>query len=155
MHAMNTLVRKLRRSRGAAAIEFAFTLPLLAFIVAAVIDWGSYMTLRVTVARGAMDGARAGAATREPTSVADGSLIVPAANQRTIDVMSGMNRPCVGPGCVVTSTFCAIGQGGNPCSSPPLQTIHVNVTYAYTPYFGFVTVPSQVNESFMMVVESQ
>ncbi len=152
---MHTLLRKVRRTRGAAAIEFALTMPVIILLLSAVVDWGSYMTTRVTVARAAMDGARQGAATRESNLVADGTVIAPAARQRAVDVLAGMNKPCTAGICTVTGTFCAVGQASANCGSPPLQTVLVTVQYAYTPFFGFITTPAQLRESFMMVVEAQ
>ncbi len=49
-----------RFERGAAAVEFAFVLPLLVVIVCATIDWGYYFFTREIVVNASREGARVG-----------------------------------------------------------------------------------------------
>jgi hypothetical protein len=143
-----------RKSRGAAAIEFALWLPILLMFVSIIIDWGFYMTTRVTVARGVMEGARRGAAQFEPTTVPAGSQIVPRARARTLQVLEDMGITCTGPSCLLQVTYCDTGQGG-PCQNPPFDGIVVQVTLDFEPFFGFVPTPDRIQESFEMAVENQ
>lgn len=144
----------LRKSRGAAAIEFALTMPVLFLLLSAVVDWGYYMSTRVTIARTAMDGARAGAASRNDPSTGPDEIVVNA-QARAAAVLLGMGKTC-GGGCAITATHCAVNQGTPAaCQTPPLQTIVVTVQYPYTPFFGWVATPVNLKESFMMVVEGQ
>ena len=73
---------------GSAAVEFALWLPVMLMFVASVVDYGFYMTRRVTVARAAMEGARMGAAVFEADNVAPGSMIVPIAESRAGEVLT-------------------------------------------------------------------
>lgn len=139
--------------RGSAAIEFSLWLPVLLLFVSAVVDWGMYMTTRVSVARATMDGTRGGAAVFEPSTVTPGSMVVPAAQNRASNVLSGMGMTC-GAGCNITTTYCPKNAGGV-CQSPPFNGVTVNIQYAYTPFFGFLAVPTVINERFIMAVESQ
>lgn len=141
--------------RGSTAIEFALVLPLLLFFLSVIIDWGWFMSQRVTVARATMDGARVGATKFEPSTVTAGSLIEPRAEERAKDVLAGMGMPCDDPTvCVVTATYCANGAGGV-CANPPIDSLVVQVSYAFTPFFGFSPMPSEIRDDFLMAVENQ
>ena len=140
--------------RGSAAIEFALLSVVLFLFLSTVVDWGWYMTQRVTVARAVMDGARVGAATFESSHVADGSLTVPAADARTKDVLADLDMPCGDLYCTVTVTHCSINEGGV-CGNPPFGAIHVALTYDYVPFFGFIPTPATLNSEFIMATESQ
>lgn len=143
------------KRRGSAAIEFGLTLPMIVFLLAAVVDWGSYMSLRTSVARAAMDGARRGAAVMEDDTVTTGSLIVPAAETRAELILQEMGLTCTSPDCTVTGTYCAVGQASSNCGSPPLNTVLVTVSYAYNPLFGFVSVPTMITERSVFAIEGQ
>jgi hypothetical protein len=140
--------------RGASAIEFAIWLPILLMFISAVVDWGMYMTTRVTVARAVMEGTRFGAAVFEPTTVPAGSQIVPRARARTTNLIQNMGVSCAPPGCNIQVTYCNAGDGG-PCSAPPFDGLVVEVTVPYVPFFDFVPTPDQINEKFLMAVENQ
>jgi Flp pilus assembly protein TadG len=146
---MTSLRRFLKKSRGSAAIEFALVMPLMLMLLAAVIDWGHYMSTRVSIARAAMDGARAGAAAlNDPATPVN--EITQSAQTRTQTVLQGMGKAC-GSGCMITATACATGQGTSDCGAPPIPTVVVTVTYPYSPFFGFVPTPTNFREQFMMV----
>jgi Flp pilus assembly protein TadG len=142
--------------RGSTAIEFALMLPLLMIFMAAIIDWGWYMTQRVAVARATMDGARVGATVFEPSTVAAGSLIKPRAESRARDVLAGMGMPCaaMSASCVVTATYCNTGDGGV-CNNPPFDALVLQLRYDYTPFFGFLPTPPEISDYFLMAVENQ
>lgn len=137
--------------RGNAAIEFALVLPLLFMLVSAVVDWGYYMTLRVTVARATMDGVRAGSALKDDPNTAANEVAV-AAKQRTLDTLAGMGRAC--GSCTVTAEACNVGQGGS-CGAPPVPAVVVTVNYPFTPFFGFVQTPPNITDSFTMANQSR
>jgi hypothetical protein len=140
--------------RGASAIEFAMWLPILLMFISAVVDWGVYMTTRVTVARAVMEGTRFGAAVFEPTTVPAGSQIVPRARSRTVKLLQDMGITCAPPGCSINVTYCDTGQGG-PCQNPPFDGLVVEVTVPYRPFFDFVPTPDLIDEKFLMAVENQ
>jgi hypothetical protein len=142
------------KRRGAAAIEFAIWLTVLLMFVSAVVDWGIYMTTRVTVARAVMEGTRTGASIFEaPNSGPRGSRIVPRTIRRTEQIFTDMGIPCSSPGCFRVE-YCDTGEGG-PCRNPPLNAIVIEARLDYTPFFGFVPTPDRIVERFEMAVESQ
>ncbi|MCB9686119.1 MAG: pilus assembly protein [Alphaproteobacteria bacterium] len=143
------------RRRGSAAIEMGMTLPLLIFLLAAVVDWGSYMSLRTSVARAAMDGARRGAAVYEDDSVANpGDLIVPAAENRAQMILDEMGIGCPAATCSIDGEYCDVGEAANNCNSPPLNAVLVTVSYQYTPFFGFAAAPTMITERSIFASES-
>jgi Flp pilus assembly protein TadG len=150
---MNAILRHVRKTRGSAAIEFALVMPLLFMLLSAVIDWGQYMSVRVSIARATMDGVRAGAAARDDASTGINE-ISQAANDRTLAVLAGMGKPC-GGGCTVSALACNTGQAAPAdCQSPPIPTVVVTVNYPYRPFFGFVPTPPNFREQFMMAQQS-
>jgi Flp pilus assembly protein TadG len=62
-------MRQRRSEKGASAVEFALVLPILLFVVFAIIDFGWLFYVDIQVTNAARDGARWGAA-REAGSVA-------------------------------------------------------------------------------------
>jgi hypothetical protein len=143
-----------KHRRGSAAIEFALWLPVMLVFVAAVVDYGFYMTRRVSVARATMEGARVGAAVFEPNNVPAGSQIVPAAQNRASEVLTDIGIACPGAGCTITVNFCPAG-GGGACGSPPFTAIQVEIDYDISPVFGLVPVPTHIHELQLMAVENQ
>jgi hypothetical protein len=148
-----------RSRRGASAIEFAIWLPILLMLISAVVDWGLYMTTRVTIARAVMEGTRRGASVFEPSSVPPGTVIVPKAEARTALVLDDMGVNCAPPGCTIDAQFCQAGDGGA-CADRdgraiPFRGVVVRVTTGFEPFFGFVPIPDQISESFLMAVENQ
>lgn len=144
------------RRRGSAAVELALTVPILALLLAATVDWGSYMSLRTSVARSAMDGARRGAAVYESDAVAhDGDEIVPAAEDRARMVLEEMGFACNAPDCLIDGEYCTVHEAANNCGSPPLNSVLVTVTYAYQPFFGFASAPLTITERSIFASESK
>ena len=139
--------------RGSTAMEFALMLPLLFALLSAVIDWGYYMTVRVAIARATMDGVRAGAATKDDPATAQNE-VANTAQTRTTDTLAGMGRAC-GAGCTVTATACAVGQVGAVCGAPPIPTIVVQITYPFSPFFGFVPTPPNFQDTFTMAQQAR
>lgn len=56
--------RRERRSRGAAALEFALVLPLLLLLLLGTIEWGLFLVSQTALAHAVGEGARAAAAAR-------------------------------------------------------------------------------------------
>jgi hypothetical protein len=145
-------VRPTRR-RGSAAIEFALWLPVMLMFVAAIVDYGFYMTTRVSVARGAMEGVRVGATVFEPNSVVPpGSVVGVKARQRSIRVLNDLGIACPGTNCSVTASYCPAASA--PCFAP-FDAIEVQVNYTFEPLFGLVPVPTTMIEKQLMAVENQ
>lgn len=148
--------------RGIAAIEFALWLPVILVLIAAILDWGSYMTTRSSLQRAAIDGARVGAAKFEPTTLAPGSTARPAAEARARLVIEDQGLVC-NAGCTITTAFCfrntngpcdAIGPGGSR-RPPPVDSLFVEVDYDFRPWFGFAFTPTEIRTDFVMAMENQ
>ncbi len=146
--------------RGAAATEFALWVPVLFGLASIVLDWGSYMTTRVNVGRAAMDGVRVGAAVFEPANATAGTISGPRGAERAKEVIEGMGLTCVAPNCTIIWNYCPAGAPG-PCDcpdgscAPPVDSLRVEVNYAFTPWFGWSFTPTTISEEFVMAMESQ
>ncbi len=157
------MIRRIRR--GSAAIEFALWLPVLFFLLSAVVDWGAYWATRVTIARATMDGTRRGSATFEPDTMPDGStvtpgsLVVPAAEARAATALQAMfGSPC--GSCVITGQYCPANTNtaacrGDETNGPPFDAVVLRIDYPFAPYFGFSSTPTMITEEFLMAVERQ
>lgn len=146
----------LPRRRGVSAIEFAMWLPILILFVSAVVDWGYYMTRRVALSRGVMEGCRAGSTIFEPSSVTPvGSLIRTKAQARTTLILHELGIECPSASCDLSVSYCSDGDTvcGNP--APPFDALQVNAELDFTPFFGWIPIPSVINESFVMAAEHQ
>ncbi|MCA9493016.1 MAG: pilus assembly protein [Myxococcales bacterium] len=131
------------------------TVPMLVLVLAAVIDWGAYMSMRTSVARAAMDGARRGAAVYEDSTVANpGDNIVPAAEARAQLILDEMGFGCSAPTCYIEGEYCDVGEVANNCGAPPLNAVLVTVTYQFTPFFGFMAAPTVITERSIFASES-
>jgi hypothetical protein len=141
-----------RERRGVAAMEFAFWLPILFIMISGIVDWSFFMSLRVHVARATMDGCRAGAATFEPRTQPAGAVAVPNAVARIGDILDGVG---VGTGgASISAQFCDLGDGGV-CGTAPLQALYCRTNYPFTPFFGLVGTPGNIEADFIMAMESQ
>jgi len=147
---------RFNRSRGrsgSAAIEFAIWLPVLLMFVATIVDYGFYMTQRVAVSRATMEGCRGGAAIFEPNQVAPGSLIRPAARNRSSDILTQLGIPCPSASCAITVTYCPAGDGA--CSNAPFDSVQVEINHQFRPLFGLIPTPDRIDEKLIMAVENQ
>lgn len=88
---MARLLRATRR--GAAALEFALTLPVLILVLGAVVELSLYISHFHQIQRASRDGARVGSITLEGAT-ADGTQITAAAEAQAIDVLESAGLPC-------------------------------------------------------------
>lgn len=144
------------RLRGASAIEFAMWLPILILFVSAVVDWGYYMTRRAALSRGVMEGCRAGSTIFEPSSVAPiGSLIRTKAITRTTLILHELGIECPSADCTLNVDYCNNGDTICGTPAPPFDALQVNASLDFNPFFGWIPIPTVINESFVMAVEHQ
>ena len=111
---MRPTMNIIRRSkRGSAAIEFALLSTVLFLFLSTVVDWGWYMTQRVSVARATMDGARVGAADLRVEPRARRRSRCPA-GRRPHQGRARRLRHAVPAGRAARSTVthCSVGEGG-------------------------------------------
>ena len=165
---MITSPHRVQRSRrGSAALEFFLWMPILVLLLSAVVDWGYYMSVRSTVSRAAMDGARVSAATFEPATSTPGSLVVPRAEARAQQVLNDSGVTCGGaPVCVVDAQYCPDSLPGpcdlpadSACSGPacyaPVDALRVTISYQFEPFFGLGGTPETIFSEFVMAMENQ
>ncbi|MEN0066648.1 MAG: TadE family protein [Myxococcota bacterium] len=148
--------------RGIAATEFALWLPIIVVLIAGVLDWGTYMSTRASLQRAVTDGARVGASKFEPATEAAGSVARPAALARARQVIVDQGLEC-GNGCTLTTSFCFANLVG-PCDvssqgggrlPPPVDSLLVEVSYTFVPWFGFAFTPDRIRTDFVMAMENQ
>lgn len=135
-------MRRPSSRRGASAIEFALTLPVVIVIFSAIIEYG-WVFFHQSAALGAVrDGVRLGV-TYAPD---DGPEA--AAENRTRAVLSGYGLDCSDTlSCVVTAVV--VDDGVN------YATLTVQVQRAYEPMFALMPTPSNINAQMTMVLETQ
>ncbi len=79
---VNGIMKRLKQENGLATMEFALVLPILAFLIMGIIDFGLMMTSRASMVSASREGARAGILLTDPlpteadiTSVVQNALL--------------------------------------------------------------------------------
>ncbi len=129
-------MKRLER-RGASAIEFALTLPILVFITLAVVEYGTYFFQLTSVTNSVRDGTRLSVRSDDPVSTAE---------TQTRKVLKGFGLDCDAiPSCQVTATVTTQASG--------YDTIRVVARFDYTQITGMVPAPEAVAAQMVMMVE--
>ena len=127
--------------RGASALEFALTLPVITAILAGILEYGWYLFQLSNVVHALRDGTRIGVTV--PLEDAEGPG--PRAEAHTRAVLDGLGVPCTdGGGCIVAAT---IGVAGD------VSVLTVSVEVDYDPIIGLLPSPSQLAGSFTMMLQ--
>ena len=130
-----------RPRRGASAVEFALTLPVILVIASAVIDYGWYLHQATSVVHAVREGARFGS-----TVALDDGPDVEAVNQTTT-VLNTLGVPCSsGAGCEVAAILGTTGT---------LTSMTVTAEIEYLAPFGLVPTPEVLRGQLTMAVEDQ
>lgn len=137
----------LKRRRGAAAIEFALTAPILVLLVGGIIELSAFLSLCHVVARAARDGARVGSITLEGVSPT-GDLIAAAAVAQSTAVLEAVGDG-VPDGTAISAEW-AQGEDG-------WYYVTVDITY---PYVAISQILPQLEEldvqaRFVMMTQQQ
>lgn len=133
-------MRRLRLPRrGASAVEFALTLPIVMLIISAVLDYGWFLAQDANVLHAVREGARVGVA----VPLDDGPDT--AAINHTTQILEVMGIGC-GSGCEVTAT---IG------TTATLDVMTVRAVIPYDPLLGIVPVPVELRSELTMALEEQ
>ena len=119
---MQRFVRRDRRKRGQALVEFALVVPLFLLLLAGMIDFGLGLNASIAVSNAAREGARLGA--------------VSAVSSDIIDRVNSMMAPYPGLPTAVSATCTHIGGGtctlDNSSTKPGSgDSVIVTVTYDY------------------------
>ncbi len=133
----------MRYRRGASALEFALTLPVVMVVLAGILEYGWYLFQLANVVHALRDGTRIGVTVpldhpTPPTERAE-------THART--VMNGLGVPCEeGDGCLVTAV---IAPGDD------FDTLNLSIEVDYTPIVGLLPAPAQLQGTFTMMMQEQ
>ncbi|MFT7520000.1 MAG: Flp pilus assembly protein TadG [Kiritimatiellia bacterium] len=136
--------RSVRRRRGAAAIEFAMWIPVLAVLFSGIVDVSWMMSRQHNVVRAARDGARVGAVIIEDGAVTPGTDITRVAEEHAVSILNGVGMTCDG-GCKVTATYV----------TSPRAMVTVHVEYDFVPLMGLIPLSTTLTTSFTMMAQQQ
>ena len=121
--------------RGSQLVEFALLMPIVLTITAGVIDLGTFISRTNALVAAASDGARVAAASDEdPASIA----VAHAQAAWASTDLSG------------TANFTASLAGAD-----PVRRVDVEVTYAFTPWFGLVPLPDTIEYACSFRLDDQ
>lgn len=136
--------RSLRRSlrRGASAIEFALTLPVMITIFSVIVEYGWYFFQQSATLGAVRDGVRYGV-TIDPSS-GDPDLEA-ISRSRTVLEGYGISCPTEGAACVVNAVINVDGW----------DSMTVDITREYTPLLGLIPTPTTVGAQMTMLLEIQ
>ena len=135
---------RLRRSlrRGASAIEFALTLPVMITIFSVIVEYGWYFFQQSATLGAVRDGVRYGV-TIDPSS---GDPDIEAISRsRTVLEGYGISCPTEGTACVVNAVINVDGW----------DSMTVDITREYTPLLGLIPTPTTVGAQMTMLLEIQ
>lgn len=128
-----------RDDRGAAALEFALVLPILAALVFGIISWGYMLSFRQAMSQAAAEGGRAAAVKPAGT---DNGVRVTAARAAVNDALGSYGVSCTSGGGLThgdgPAGTCSISVGS--CSSGPAGAQCAKVTLSY-PYADNALIP--------------
>lgn len=128
------------RRRGAAAVEFALTAPLLLLILSAVLDYGWYLSRMAAVLQSVREGARIGSRTDQAEGPEAAAVV------STEATLVSMGVPCETVNCDVTATMGVLAD---------MDTITVEAEVEYLPLMGMVPTPALVKAHMLMAMEDQ
>jgi len=133
----------MRDRRGASALEFALTLPVVMIVLAAILEYGWYLFQLSNVVHALRDGTRIGVT----VPLADPTPPTTRAEEHARAVMNGLGVPCEeGEGCVVTAVI-------NP--SDEFDVLNLTIEVEYTPIVGLLPSPSLLQGNFTMMMQEQ
>ena len=133
----------MRNRRGASALEFALTLPIVMIVLAGILEYGWYLFQLSNVVHALRDGTRIGVTVplEHPTPPTT------RAEEHARAVMNGLGVPCEeGEGCVVTAVI---------RPSDDFDVLNLTIEVDYTPIVGLLPSPSLLQGTFTMMMQEQ
>ncbi|MCB9761242.1 MAG: pilus assembly protein [Alphaproteobacteria bacterium] len=131
-------LRRRQERRGAIAVEFALTMPLLLVLIAAIIDFGWYFNQQMMLLHSVREGARTGATTSQ-----DGDPLGDAEARVSAALMeAGLDASAA----TVTASF---------SGTAPQELITVSATLPFQPIVTLVPLPVSLNGELTMRMEDQ
>ena len=133
----------MRIRRGASALEFALTLPVVLVILAGILEYGWYLFQLANVVHALRDGARIGVT----VPLDDATPPTARAESHARAVLSGLGVPCdSGGGCVVVASIGSTGE---------VDVLNLSIEVDYTPVVGLLPSPSHLHGTFTMMMQEQ
>ena len=133
----------MKMRRGASALEFALTLPVVMIVLAGILEYGWYLFQLANVVHALRDGTRIGVT----VPLTDTIPPTDRAEQHARSVMNGLGVPCdEGEGCTITAII---------TPSEEFDVLNLTIEVDYTPIVGLLPSPSQLQGSFTMMMQEQ
>ncbi len=126
--------------RGAAAVEFALILPLLAAVLFGAMEYGYILFQQFNLANAVRDGVRQGVTVAQTASPNPGATAVQVARQD----LQKLGVPTTSV--VLTATY---------AGSVPTRTMTLSADMTYRKLIGFVPTPAHLTYSMTMMLELQ
>ena len=132
---------KLRR--GASALEFALTLPVVMVVLAGILEYGWYLFQLSNVVHALRDGTRIGVT----VPLAEATSPTTRAEEHARAIMNGLGVPCdAGDGCTVSAVILPNGD---------FDVLQLTIEVDYTPIVDLLPSPGQLQGSFTMMMQEQ
>ena len=133
----------MKTRRGASALEFALTLPVVMVVLAGILEYGWYLFQLSNVVHALRDGTRIGVT----VPLTEATPPATRAEQHARDVMNGLGVPCEdGAGCTVTAII---------RPSDDFDVLQLRIEVDYVPIVGLLPSPSRLQGSFTMMMQEQ
>jgi Flp pilus assembly protein TadG len=129
-----------RLRRGASAVEFALTLPLLIVMISAIVDLTWFLQQETSLLQGVREGVRVGAST-----VAENDPLG-TARLHTEDALKSLGIDCAAVDCDITASVDTSGA---------LDLITLAAVVPYEAPFGLLPSPEDLRASLTMALEDQ
>jgi len=126
--------------RGSAAVEFAFTAPILLFMASIVVDYGWFMNRQATLIQAVRQGTRVASRVKQMDGPATEAVTATSA------ALAQYGIPCDVAACEVSATLDVAGD---------MLLVVVDVQLDYQPIIGLVPIPDAQAYRFSMALDDQ
>ncbi len=130
-----------RGRRGASAVEFALTLPLLIGLISAILDYGWYLTQAANVTSAVREGTRYAATVNQDDGVTATAI------DTTEQALTALGVPCQGgSGCSVDANLGEVSG---------IESLTVRAQVSFQPLVGIVPTPAHLTAALTMALQDQ
>jgi Flp pilus assembly protein TadG len=136
------MIRRQQGKRGAAAMEFALTFPLILFLAIGIIEFGWCFHMSNQLHTAVRDAARQGALTAGGSSSTGGSN----AESQLNDLLTTFYDHCAGNSCTISST-------SDPDGVADSFLLDVQVPYSSLTGIAFPGLPSSLNADIVFAIQ--
>ena len=133
----------MKRRRGASALEFALTLPIVMVVLTGILEYGWYLFQLSNVVHALRDGTRIGVTV--PLEDDEGPIMRAESHARA--VLDGLGVPCTeSGGCLVRANIAVTGD---------VDIMTMSIEVDYTPIVGLLPTPALLHGDFTMMMQAQ